>query len=302
MAWQNLHISQPARISLKHNQLCIDQEHEQTTLPLEDLCCIILDTPQITLTGAVLSALAGAGIVVIQSNKKHHPTMICLPFHSHYKQAEIAHLQIKCSAALKKRLWQQIVQFKIDNQNRHLACIASPLATLSRMTKMIRSGDPNNLEAQAARIYWSALFKNYRRHDENDIRNAMLNYGYAIIRAALSRSIVAAGLLPALGLHHASISNGFNLSDDLIEPLRPVVDSCVFTIVKNANHTELTLEIRRLLVGVMQYSVKMGENIMGLLPAIEKMVFSLVQAISDNDPKKLELPVFMPYEIVPDEI
>ena len=296
MAWRGVHIGQAARIGLKNQQVVVSQADAETTIPIEDIAYLILDTPQTTLTGAVLAALAEANVVVIQSDAKHHPAMMALPFHGHHKQAEIAHLQIETTLPFRKRAWQLIVKAKIDNQRAHLASYGRDTGVLPALMTRVKSGDPDNLEAQAARAYWSRLFENSRRNDETDLRNAMLNYGYAIVRAALARAITVAGLIPAFGLHHASVTNAFNLADDLIEPFRPSVDalSMFLSSTEERASTELNLEDRRALVGVMMTSIRMELETMTLLAATEQCAFSLVRAIREKNPDVLKLPSFLP--------
>lgn len=296
MAWRGVHIGQPARLALKNHQLMVAQNDADVAIPIEDIAYLVLDTPQVTLTGAVFAALAEANVVVIQSDDKHHPAMMALPFHGHHKQAEIAHLQIETSVPFRKRIWQIIVKAKIDNQNHHLMSQGRDPGALPAFIGRVKSGDPDNLEAQAARIYWGRLFENYRRSDETDPRNAMLNYGYAIVRAALARAITVAGLIPAFGLHHASVSNAFNLADDLIEPFRPTVDAMTLALADRKPHlgAQLTLDDRRALVGVMNMPVRIGHETMTVLAATEICAFSLVRAIREKNPELIKLPVFLP--------
>jgi len=277
MAWRGVHISQAAKIGLKQSQLLVAMNDNEVTIPIEDISFLVLDTPQCTLTGAVITALADANVVIIQSDDKHHPTMMGLPFHGHHKQAEIAHLQIGVTEPFKKRAWQAIIQAKINNQAAHLKSIGRDAGALPAMIGRVKSGDTQNHEAQAARIYWGKLFDNYRRADDSDLRNAMLNYGYAIVRALLARTITASGLIPAFGLFHNSISNAFNLADDLIEPFRPSVDALVFRLMKDCDdENELTLAHRRALVGIMNEPVRLGAEVMTLQAATEQCAQSLV--------------------------
>jgi len=225
MAWRGLHLTQPARLSLADGQLVVNQDSGVVRLALEDVAWIVLDTQQTSLTGALLAACMEAGIAIIVSDDKHMPNGIALPFHRYFRQGETARRQIEIGAPLAKRLWQAIVVRKIENQAAILyACKAEGMAPLKAMARLVGSGDPDNVEARAARHYWGHLFEDFRRDDDSDRRNKLLNYGYAVVRAAIARGIVAVGLLPALGLKHASVSNAFNLADDLMEPFRPFVD------------------------------------------------------------------------------
>jgi CRISPR-associated protein Cas1 len=297
MGWRGVHISQAAKIGLKQSQLNVVLSDQDVTIPIEDIAFLVLDTPQCSLTGAVIAALAGSNAVILQSDAKHHPIMIGLPFQGHHKHAHIAHTQVASSQPFKKRTWQAIVKAKIANQAAHLAAHGKLQghARLEAMIGHVTSGDGKNHEATAARAYWAELFADYKRSDEADLRNAMLNYGYAILRATMARAVVAAGLLPAFGLFHHSVTNAFNLVDDLVEPFRPSVDALVVRLVSEPDtetKTELSLAHRRVLVGVINEPVRMGLETMTMLAAIEDCAQSLVAAMVTKKPEQLKLPEF----------
>lgn len=292
MAWRGLHISQPARLMHRNAQVVIDRDDEGDTLtfPVEDLAWIILDTPQVSVTGSLLSALAGSGVALIVPDGKHHPAGMLLSFHQHHAQAAIGHSQIAMSLPLKKRLWQRLVVAKIENQAAVLRAIGNDEAkALSAMAGRVGSGDPDNLEAQAARAYWPRLFESFRRHDE-DRRNGLLNYGYAVARAAIARACAASGLLPAFGLHHNSRVNAFNLVDDLLEPFRPAVDRVARARAGEQEGEELSVEDRRHMAGVLTESVTIGEERLTVLAATEAVAASLVRAIERGNAAALATP------------
>ena len=293
MAWRGVHISQPARLKYRDRQLVVDQDDDSVWLPIEDIAWLILDTPQVSLTGSLLSALASAGVATIVPDDKHHPAGVLLPFHRHHAQAHIAHTQISMSLPLKKRIWQTVVIAKIRNQAGLLQALGCDRAqTLRAMAARIASGDPDNIEAQAARAYWSALFTKFTRADEGDRRNALLNYGYAVVRAALARACVASGLLPAFGVHHSSKVNAFNLVDDLIEPYRPFVDRSVQAHALETDGDALTVEDRRQMANILNVTARVGGECMTLLAATETTAMSLVRAIENRSASLLQLPEF----------
>lgn len=292
MAWRCVHISRPARLSLKDRQIVITQGDDTIALPLEDVACCILDTPQATFSGALLSAFATNGLILTVPDDKHHPAGLLLPFHQHYAQADIIQSQISASQPLQKRLWQQIVISKINNQAAVLAARECPKARqLQNMTGRVTSGDRDNIEAQAARFYWSHLFPDFTRADRADRRNGLLNYGYAVLRAAIARACVAVGLIPSLGLHHASRMNAFNLADDLIEPFRPYVDQMVACHQLEPDEGDITLEDRHFMTGVLSQSALIGQETVSILTATEKIATSLVQALEHSSAALLQLPV-----------
>ena len=292
MAWRGLHLSQPARLSLADQQCVIAQDQGETRLPLEDIAWIVLDTAQASLTAALLAACMEAGIAIIITNARHHPNGIALPFHRHHRQAEIAAIQIAATESLRNRLWQTIIHAKITNQAALLDQVGGHAAPLYAMAERVTPGDPDNIEARAARHYWARLFPDFTRQDESDLRNAMLNYGYAIMRAAIARALVASGLLPAFGLHHASALNPFNLADDLLEPFRPIVDTLVWRLADHGltRSGNLTLDHRRALAGVLLEPAIMANATLTALTATEQAAASLTQALEAKSAKILRLP------------
>jgi CRISPR-associated protein Cas1 len=292
MAWRGLHVSQPARLTHRNSQIVIEQEDDEATLsfPVEDVAWIILDTPQVSITGALLSALAENGVAMIVPDAKHHPAGMLLSFHQHHLQSGVAHSQVSMSQPLKKRLWQKLIVAKIENQAAVLRAIGSDEArALSAMAGRVGSGDPDNLEAQAARAYWSQLFDGFKRHDE-DRRNGLLNYGYAVVRAALARACTASGLLPAFGIHHCSRTNAFNLVDDLLEPFRPCVDRVARKRAEEEPGDELSVDDRRHMAAVLSESVTLRDERLTILAATEAVASSLVRAMDRASAEQLQTP------------
>ncbi|MGZ9033819.1 MAG: type II CRISPR-associated endonuclease Cas1 [Rhodospirillales bacterium] len=294
MAWKGVHLSRPARLAQADRQLLVRQDEGEVRLPLEDVAWIILDTPQATMTSALLAACMEEGVAIIITDARHHPSGIVLPFHRHHRQAGVAGMQIEAGTPLKKRLWQSVVRAKIENQAATLdMCGRHGARWLREMGKRVRSGDPANSEAQAARYYWGCLFEEFSRSDVADRRNSLLDYGYAIVRAAVARALVAYGLLPALGLRHASATNAFNLADDLLEPFRPFVDSLVFSLLRAAPDVadrQLSLQDRRSLAGILAATACVGEETMTLLAASEVVAASLVRGLEQKSAALLRLP------------
>jgi len=295
MAWRGLHITKPSRLSLADGQVVVWQEDGEVRLALEDVAWIVLDSPQSTVTGTLLSACMTAGIALIATDATHTPCGVLLPFHQHFRQGEIAHRQTAMAAPLKKRLWQKIVRAKIDNQAAALAVVGRGGATsLREMAKLVGSGDMANVEARAARYYWNQLWPEFKRDDGGDKRNKLLNYGYAVVRSGVARSLVAAGLLPAFGLKHASVTNAFNLADDIVEPFRPFVDSLAWRTADEGrpSRDDLTIEDRRTMAGTLLTEAKFASETVTLLVAAERSAESLVRAIESATSEALELPSF----------
>ena len=292
MSWRILHLTKPCRLSVNNTRLCYENEETgQLNIPLEDISVLVFDHQQITLNSYLLSQLSEYNIVSLFSDQTHHPNGVMFPFHNHSRYSEIAWQQVEISEPFKKRLWQEIVKAKIINQAEVLKLLNCPNADkLKNIASMVQSGDAKNSEAFAAAIYWQSLFANFTRNDESDIRNAALNYGYAVIRGCLARSVVSMGLLPCFGIHHCNKLNQFNLVDDLIEPLRPFVDYQLHEM-NIADNSQLTPQIKNKLINILtQNCLYKGEEI-SILKSCEIMASSLSQSIRQKNIKLLILPV-----------
>lgn len=220
----------PARLRVRYEQLLVERpDCPDVTIPLTDLAVVVVSHPQVTYTQAVLSGLAEAGGTFVACNGKNLPVGIFLPLVNHCTQAERFTAQAQASEPTRKRLWQQLVRAKIRAQADTLDQLYGTDHGLKALLPLVRSGDPSNVEARAARRYWPRLFANmnFRRHREDEDQNLLLNYGYAVLRAIIARAICAAGLHPSLGLHHHNRYNPYCLADDLMEPFRPTVDRSV---------------------------------------------------------------------------
>ena len=290
-----MQIAKPCKLSVKNRQLLYEPQEEgcdPLKLPLEDISVIILESKQIYFGNSLLSELADYGVVLFSCDSSHLPSGVFFPFHNHSRYAEMATVQIEVGEIFKKRLWQEFVKAKIKNQAEVLKALNKDNADkLFEMVKNVQSGDAKNTEATAANLYWKSLWHDFNRNDECDIRNSALNYGYAIIRGAVARSVVGAGLLPFFVIHHANKLNSFNLADDLMEPFRPFLDYQV-ALMNWEDITELTPEIKNNLVKVLtENCVLVGEQ-RGLLYACEEEAESVAKAMKSKDVKLLRIPVF----------
>lgn len=297
MPWRGLHISNPTRLRLKDNAVIAEQDGAAHRFALEDLSWIVLDTPQASLTANMLSECAERGVLVIFTNAKHMPNGTLLPFHCNFRQAAVTGLQIALSPKMRDTLWQGIIRRKIENQAAHIESRNSAVAAnLLRLACDVGPGDPANLEARAARAYWSALFDDFRRHGEHR-RNRLLDYGYAILRAAMARHLASHGFIPALGIHHAAERNAFNLADDLIEPFRVYVDAKAASVIDdNAEdgRCQLSVADRRYMASILADPVALDHGTMVITNAIEELVRSLVRVVETGTGDGLSLPVWVP--------
>ncbi len=201
----------------------------EITVPLEEIAAVVLAHPRITISKTAIADIAASGGIIVTCNEKYVPAAMTLPISGNFSQTERFQRQADAPLPLKKRLWQQVVHAKVGAQARLLLELRSNTFGLDALAEKVRSGDPDNIEAQAARRYWSLLFDDpdFIRDRDAPGANHLLNYGYAILRAVVARAICAAGLHPSLGLHHHNKYDSFCLASDLMEPFRPIVDRAV---------------------------------------------------------------------------
>ena len=285
-------------LSVSHRQLVIERpDLPKATRPIEDLGVVIVDDARATYTQAVFLELLEAGATVMVSGRDHLPAGIMLPIDAHHAQTERHRAQIKAKEPVRKRAWQTLVRTKIDQQAAVLRHFAGHDGGLGPMARRVRSGDPENLEAQAAQRYWPRLFgRSFRRNREADGVNALLNYGYAVMRAATARAVVAAGLIPSLGVHHRHRANPFCLADDLLEPYRPYVDWRVRSLAQadDASVPDLSERATRAsLLALLNETVRVGERREPLSLALHTSAASLCRALTGGD-RTLALPDGLP--------
>jgi len=231
-----IEIANPARLCVRDCQLVIAPEGgAEVTTPLSELAVLLIAHPRVSLTQAVLSRIALEGGAVVTCDDKFLPASMMLPLQSHYVQGERFARQCEMPLPLRKRLWQTIVRAKIRAQGLLLQELQGSHGGLLPMAERVRSGDPGNLEAQAARLYWGQLFqpRRFRRGGEGPDQNRHLDYGYTVLRAATARALCAAGLHPSIGLRHHNRYDVFTLASDLMEPFRPLVDRRVHAWIQD---------------------------------------------------------------------
>jgi CRISPR-associated protein Cas1 len=239
----------------ENKQLVIEKEDGSVvSIPFAEIAVILLSNANVSITQAVMQSIAEFGGMLVICDYRHRPVSMMLPMDAYSLPVQRLKLQIEASQPTLKNAWQQIVKAKIQAQARCLAddsvkCSSSDAEGLMKMAENVKSGDPDNIEAQAAKRYWRALFPEiefHRDHNSNDPLNNRLNYGYTIVRAMTARAICATGFHPALGIHHCNQRDAFCLADDLMEPLRPLVDWVVriqFNASKKLETRKLTIEL-----------------------------------------------------------
>ena len=272
------------------------KKQSQKTIPIEDIGIVILDNNRITITQGLIESLLENNTALITCDSSRMPLGLMLPLSGNKTQTERFRDQINASLPLKKQLWQQTVQAKIKNQaylllNKNNSIIDN----MKVWANDVKSGDPDNYEARAAVYYWANLFneiEGFSRLREGIPPNNLLNYGYAILRAVVARSLVASGLLPTFGIHHRNKYNAYCLADDIMEPYRPFVDKMVCDIVaEKRNINELTQDIKFKLLNIPVLDVVIDDQRSPLMVAVGQTSASLYKCY-EGSLRRVKYPSF----------
>ncbi len=297
MIKRTLYFGNPAYLKTKNQQLLVSlKDEEDKQVPIEDIGVLILDNLQITVTQPTLTRLLQNNVAIITCDETHHPIGLFLNLDGHTLQSQKFKAQIEAPIPLKKQLWQQTVEAKITNQAALLRDQRVEHKLLLTLAKDVRSGDNTNHEAQAAVYYWKNLFPDFlkfSRSRDGDPPNNLLNYGYAILRATVARSLVASGLLPTLGIFHRNQYNAYCLADDIMEPYRPFVDKIVCNIVSmNGKFLDMTTKMKEVLLSLPAVDVKIGGQKSPLMVAVQRTTASLAKCFEGNT-RKILYPSFI---------
>ena len=299
MIKRTLYFGNPAWLNVDHGQLVIRDpllkgttlNDEKARVPIEDIGLLVLDHQQITVTHTVLHQLLANNVAVVVCDERRHPCGMLLNLEGNRVQAELFKYQIESSEPMRKQLWKQTVEAKIQNQAAVLASAKGDAGFLLELAAKVQSGDTGNREAQAAAWYWPRLFHSlpdFRRFREGPPPNNLLNYGYAILRAMVARSLVGSGLLPTLGIFHRNRYNAYALADDIMEPYRPFVDALVLDIIQKTGVPEdLTLDHKGQLLGLPVADVILDGKASPLMAAVARTTASLAQCFAGEQRKLL---------------
>jgi CRISP-associated protein Cas1 len=283
---------EPAKLVLRLKNLVIARSSgAEVSVPLEDLATVVLAHPQALITGAVLHAMSESGTLLVVCDERRLPSAMLMPLEGHHRQQVRFHLQAEAKEPLKKGLWKQVVQAKILAQAHLLQRLHGVDHGLKILARDVKSGDTSNAEAQASRRYWTALFgeRLFRRDREAEDQNRMLNYGYAVLRAMTARAIAGAGLHPTFGLHHYNRGNAFALADDLMEPLRSLIDGTVVRLVEQYGpQAELDRRTKSALIGSLLGRFEFDGEQCTVFDGLSRCAFSLVRCLEKRE-KKLKL-------------
>lgn len=296
MIKRTLHFGNPVHLSTTHQQLVIKfpDERAEVKIPIEDIGVIIIEHYQITLSHTLLSRLLGNNVALITCDSHHLPQGMLLNLNGHHTQQEHFSQQIAATTALKDRIWKQTIRIKINNQASVLEQNGLEVANMRRWANKVQNGDPDNFEARAAAFYWKSLFvdhlQTFKRGRFEGEPNNLLNYGYAILRAVVARSLVGSGLLPTLGYHHHNRYNAYCLADDVMEPYRPYVDEVVLELVRSLDdYAELTPAIKKQLLKIPVIDVSINDQLSPLMLAVQQTTSSLQKCYA-HELKEVKFP------------
>jgi CRISP-associated protein Cas1 len=294
MIKRTLYFGNPCSLKKRDLQLQIsyptEDKKDDNVIPIEDIGLIILDNPQIVLSNALLMALNDNNSAILSCDTSHLPNGLMLPMFSHHTFTEKFRNQIEASQPLLKNLWQQTIISKIRNQSAVLMKVGVDTKKMNFYISEVKSGDPGNVEGRAAAYYWDSLFSSttFLRHRYGEPPNNLLNYGYAVLRAIVARSLVASGLFPSMGIHHRNKYNPYCLADDVMEPYRPYVDSMVLDIISEIQDLEeLTPKLKKELLQIPVLDVTIDGKKSPLMVGIQRTTASLASCFEGETRKIL---------------
>jgi CRISP-associated protein Cas1 len=280
-------------LSVDRGFLVVSEKGEELgRVPIDAICAVIANAHGITYSNNLLARLAEYGTPLVICGANHNPLGFLWSVDGNCYQAARMDAQIKATKPLAKRLWQQIVQTKIIQQAALLKILNKPTAPLTFLIKKVQSGDTSNVEATAARRYLPLIFgEEFVRDREAGGINALLNYGYIVLRAATARAIIAAGLHPTIGIFHKNSNNAMRLVDDLMEPFRPAVDYVVCKLIEKKS-LEITTETKKALVGALNIVMQTDNGKSEVSICLQNLASSLGQ-VYQGASSKLNLPITM---------
>lgn len=290
MIKRSILLENKASVTTKNQQLLIKTDLREGSIPIEDIGFLLIDHPEVYISIPAMNHLVENNTSIIICNTKHLPNGMFMNLNSHHIQQELFRYQIEASQPLKKQLWQQTIQEKILNQGILLEKTTGNKNQFSYLASKVLSGDTSNMEAVAANAYWKEIFEiKFKRERFGDYPNNFLNYGYAILRAAVARALACSGLLNTLGIHHKSKYNAFALADDIMEVFRPIVDEKVIEISKDFEEQELNTAIKSELLQITTRTVYFKNEKSPLMVALQKTASSLQQCYL-GERKKIKYP------------
>lgn len=283
MIKRTIYIGNPSYLKLKQKQLVVQEPETKGIkgiVPIEDIALLMLDHYQITISNQLLIKLQGNNVAVISCDEHHLPFGMMLPMYGHSEYSERIKFQLAASEPLKKQLWKQTVEQKIQNQKALLDLNNKVSEPLVEYKLNVKSGDSSNREGMAAQYYWKHLFENFSRERFGEEPNNLLNFGYAILRSIVARALVSSGMLPVLGIFHRNKYNAYCLADDIMEPYRPFVDKLVYNYVVSNNNYELNKDAKAHILTIATQDVFIDGVVRPLFVAVTTTTSSLYKCFT----------------------
>jgi CRISPR-associated protein Cas1 len=280
-------------LSAHRGFLVVSEERAEVgRIPLDDVAAIVIHAYGVTWTTNLVAALAERGALLVLCGANHAPVAVCMPLDGHHGQNARMRAQWQAGKPLAKQLWREVVVAKIRWQAAALEAKGIEAGAFGMLARRVRSGDPDNVEAQAARRYWRLLMgEEFRRDRSAEGVNALLNYGYTVLRSLSARAVVAAGLHPSIGIHHANRGNAFALADDLIEPFRPLVDLVTVQLAAS-KCVEVSPQVKRMFAGLIALDLPGGDGTTTVSGAATRLAQSLARCFETGRAADLVLPRF----------
>ena len=296
MSWRIVYASDVSKMSLNLNSLKVTKGDLEVKIPLSDIFAVVIEDLTVTLTARLLVELSDYNILVILCNQKHLPECMLQPISGHFSQYGQMKEQLSWNQAQKDELWKRLVQQKISNQiecMRHVQVDPIRIEKMQQLQASVKLFDRENIEGQAAKYYFNSFFTEFTRDNDDLLENAVLNYGYTILNSAIARTIVAKGLIPAIGIHHIGGRNHFNLASDLIEPFRPLVD---LFLLKHPPEDFMTKSYRLNSVNLLHARIEIDGKMQTVIRAIDIMIQSMIEYFREGRIDLLKFPNLYKYE------
>lgn len=305
MSYRCIYVRKADKINLRDNNLVVTNNEREVLVPLEDIALILIEDQHSVITVKLIASLSSYYIGLIICNEKYMPTSITLPLYMHYKQLKVFYMQLDTKKPFNSQLWYKIIKQKIENQKKIIHSTTKDEYTIMKLNeceKDLKSNDKTNREGLAAKYFFAGLYGNSfnRNQNSDDEINAALNYGYTILMANMSRLLAMYGFNTTIGIHHCSKTNNFNLSCDLMEPFRPIVDYVVYQNLKELSYP-LTREIKKELLEILVRPIRINNKIYRIQYAMEEMILSYIKALESGNSNVLLLPSIVNEDIYNDE-
>ncbi len=293
MSYKKLLVTSPCSLNIKDNQLCYKKDGKELNFSLEDVEVVVMENNQSSITSLALAKLAESNIAFFTCNDYHMPNGVLTPFFNSARAAETTYAQVSMKRNLADRLWQQIIIYKLTNQAEVLKKLKNhSYAKLKNLAKTVKTGDEGNKEGIGAKIYWQEILgRNITRRHENKINKA-LNYGYAILKGIIARDLAMAGFIPTIGLHHSNKLSQDNLTFDILEPYRPILDNHILNNIEHlkVEGNELNPQEKLKILEFLDINCSLNKQRIKISDATKLTISSLLNSIKENNYKLLIYP------------